>query len=95
MTTEAAESRNCFRITRAFPEPFLDDQFGLEDFRIISQPNRLVAPIPVPSLPTHLIPAQIPKVHLLRTIPSSHYRAGPATYETRAPGGLSPSGAAE
>jgi hypothetical protein len=62
---------------------------------MISQPNRLVVPIPVPSLPTHLIPVQIPKRHLLRTNPSSLYRTGPATYETRAPGGLGPSGAAE
>lgn len=95
MTTEAAEFRNCFRISRTFPESTLDEENELGIFRMISQPNRLVAPTPVPSMPTHLISAQISKHHLLRTVPSSLYRAGPATYETSAPGGLNSSGAAE
>ena len=95
LTTDWAASRNCFRTSGTLRKEPLDEVRGLDVLRMISQPNRLVAPIPVPSLPTHLIPAQIPKRHLLRTSPGSLHRAGPATYETKAPGGLRPSGAAE
>ena len=95
LITNMAEFKNRFRISRTLPEQSLDEENGLDVLRMISLPSRLVAPTPVPSLPTHLIPAQMPKHHLLRTIPSSLHRTGPATYETRAPGGLSPSGAAE